>query len=519
MVSKNALTLNGILSALKSSSSLGDAGARQITSVVVDSRQAVSGSVFVALPGERTDGHLYVLDAFERGAVAAIVQEKPDMPGDLNQPHNQPPPLSSSSLRREDAAQVKEQKRGGDFSIVDVGQDQVPEPISLPVCLLVRDSLVALQKLAIWWCAQFDVRVVGITGSVGKTTSKELIASVLSQRYCVLKSKASYNNEIGLPLTLLELGNEHEYIILEMGTYGPGEITQLASIVRPHIGVVTNVGPVHLERMGTIECIAEAKSELPQALAEDGVAILNGDDRWVRPMAHKTQARVFFYGLTPECDLWADQVESHGLEGLHFRFHYQSETIHAQVPLLGQHSVHTSLRAAAVGLVEGLSWEEIIRGLHTGEQLRLVVVQGINDSTLLDDTYNSSPDSAIAALNLLDDLEGRKIAVLGDMLELGGYEVEGHRRVGRRAMDVVSILITVGELGQLIGKWGLHYGMPPEKVIHVRDNEAAIVCLKDLIQKGDVVLIKGSRGMQMEQIVDALTSSLSNGSSGQQAGD
>jgi UDP-N-acetylmuramoyl-tripeptide--D-alanyl-D-alanine ligase len=359
---------------------------------------------------------------------------------------------------------------------------------------------------------QFDVRIIGITGSVGKTTSKELIASVLRQRYCVLKSKSSYNNEIGLPLTLLELNDQHEYVVLEMGTYGLGEISQLTNIARPHVGIVTNVGPVHLERMETIEHIAKAKSELPRALPSDGIAILNGDDEWVRPMAQKTRARTFFYGLTPECDLWADEVESHGLEGVHFRFHYQGETVYAQVPLLGQHSVHTSLRAAAVGLVEGLSWDEIIRGLHTGEQLRLLVISGTNGSTLLDDTYNSSPDSAIAALNLLNELDGRKIAVLGDMLELGGYEVQGHRRVGRRAMDVVSILITVGELGRLIGQEALHYGMPPDKVIQLNDNEAAITCLKGLIQQGDMVLVKGSRGMQMEHIVDALTRSPANGS-------
>lgn len=510
MVSRKSLTLNDIFFALKNRSALGEVGARHITRVVVDSRQVVPDSIFVALPGERTDGHLYVQDAFDRGAIVAIVQRRPDTPGEQSKLHDQPPPLSSSSLRGEDAAHLHEQKRGGDFLVVDMGQDDTIGNVSLPVCLLVSDSLTALQRLAAWWCKQFDVRVVGITGSIGKTTSKELIASVLSQRYQVLRSKASYNNEIGLPLTLLELNKEHEYVVLEMGTYGPGEITQLTNMVKPHIGVVTNVGPVHLERMGTVERIAEAKSELPQALPGDGVAILNGDDKWVRPMAQKTQARVFFYGLTPECDLWADQIESHGLEGLHFRLHYQGETIQVQVPLLGQHSVHTALRAAAVGLVAGLSWEEIIGGLCTGEQLRLVAVSGINGSTLLDDTYNSSPDSAIAALDLLDELEGRKIAVLGDMLELGGYVVEGHRRVGRRAMDVVSVLITVGELGRLIGEWGLYYGMSPDKLIQVDDNEAAIGRLKGLIQKGDIVLIKGSRGMQMERIVDALTHPVSN---------
>jgi UDP-N-acetylmuramoyl-tripeptide--D-alanyl-D-alanine ligase len=212
--------------------------------------------------------------------------------------------------------------------------------------------------------------------------------------------------------------------------------------------------------------------------------------------------------------LWADEVSSRGLEGIRFQFHYGKETVHVHVPLLGQHSVHTALRAAAVGLVEGLSWDEILHGLRTGEQLRLVVVPGANGSTLLDDTYNSSPDSAIAALNLLAELEGRKIAVMGDMLELGGYEIEGHCRVGRRVMDVVSLLITVGELGRLIGQGALDYGMPAEKVIQLPDNDAAIACLQDLLQGGDVVLIKGSRGMEMEQIVEALARPPANGAPG-----
>jgi UDP-N-acetylmuramoyl-tripeptide--D-alanyl-D-alanine ligase len=176
----------------------------------------------------------------------------------------------------------------------------------------------------------------------------------------------------------------------------------------------------------------------------------------------------------------------------------------------GQHAVYTALCAAAAGLVEGLSWDEILRGLCAGEQLRLVPVPGIKGSMLLDDTYNSSPDSAIAALNLLDELEGRKIAVLGDMLELGAYEAQGHRRVARRVRDVVSILVTVGELGRLIGQEAVAFGMPIECIVHVRDNGAAIARLQDLIQANDTVLIKGSRGMAMEEIVEALARPSSN---------
>jgi UDP-N-acetylmuramoyl-tripeptide--D-alanyl-D-alanine ligase len=382
-------------------------------------------------------------------------------------------------------------------------------PLAGPICLLVSDALVALQQASARWRSRFDVRTVGITGSIGKTTTKDLVALVLAQRYGVLKSEGNYNNEIGLPLTLLRLNSTHQCAVLEMGTYGPGEILLLAKLAQPQVGIVTNVGPVHLERMGTIERIVQAKAELPHALPPDGVAILNGDDDRVRGMADETRARVFTYGFGCECDLWADKVETHGLEGVHLDFHYrrsggQQETVEAHIPLVGRHSVYTALRATAAGLVEGLTWDEILRGLRSGEQVRLSIVPGLNGSTLLDDTYNSSPESAVAALEALEDLAGRRIAVLGDMLELGTQETAGHYRVGRRAVGVVSLLVTVGERGNLIGQSALESGMSSEQVVRVADNDKAISYLRGQVRAGDVVLVKGSRGMSMECIVQAL---------------
>jgi UDP-N-acetylmuramoyl-tripeptide--D-alanyl-D-alanine ligase len=349
---------------------------------------------------------------------------------------------------------------------------------------------------------------------VGKTTSKEFIASVLSQRYSTLRSESSYNNEIGLPLTLLHLTAAHERVVLEMGMYDVGEIAQLANIALPQVGVVTNIGPTHLERLGSIARIAQAKAELPETVPpaeEGGVVILNEDDEWVRAMANQTRARVFTYGLGPSADLWADSIESEGLEGIRFRFHYGREMIHARVPMLGRHSVHTALRAAAVGLVEGLSWEEIIVGLRDqSAQLRLLAVPGPAGSVILDDTYNASPASSLAALGLLDELNGRKIAVLGDMYELGSYEKEGHKLVGRRACDVADLLITVGQLGRIIGEEALAVGMPTQAVHLTDTNGQAIDLLRGFIEDGtgdDRVLVKGSRGMQMEEIVSALAQS------------
>jgi len=454
---------------------------QQIASAVIDSRQATSGCLFIALRGEHHDGHDYVPEALARGAVAVIAERVPS-------------DASCQALAvRQDAPL------------------QRPGEVALPLCLIVNNSLEALQQAAAYWRRQHDVRVIGITGSVGKTTSKEVIAAVVRQRFCTLKSKGNYNNEIGLPLTLLHLTPDHERVVLEMGMYDLGEIAHLARIALPHIGVVTNVGPTHLERLGTIERIAQAKAELPQALppAQDGgIAILNADDERVRAMAAQTKARIFTYGLTPQADLWADRIQSEGLKGIHFRFHFGREAIYARVPMLGRHSVHAALSAASVGLVEELSWEEILSGLQDQSvQLRLVAVPGPAGSTLLDDTYNSSPTSCFAAFNLLREIEGRKIAVLGDMYELGQFEEEAHKLVGRRARDVVDLLVTVGSLGRLIGQEALQAGMAVDAVYMVDSNSQAIDLLRTLIEPGspgDRILVKGSRGMEMEAIVAAL---------------
>jgi len=452
---------------------------QRVTAAVVDSREAAPGTVFFAFEGEQADGHDYVGDAFSRGAVAALVEHDVDVDARTVD-------LTRSSL-------------------------MLPATWSLPLVLKVRSTLEALQALATFWRRQQErLRVIGITGSVGKTTTKELTASVMGRRYKTIKSEASYNNEIGLPLTLLRLTSAHERAVLEMGMYDVGEIADLARMGQPHVGVVTIVRPVHLERAGSFERIVEAKTELVEALppAPDGTAILNYDDENVRNMAAATEARVLTYGLSPAADLWADRIEGLGLEGIRFRLHYEGETLHVKLPLLGRHSVHTALRATAVGLVEGLSWQEIVEGLRDVEpsaQLRLFAVSGPHGATILDDTYNASPASTIAALNLLDELEGRKIAVLGDMLELGAYEEEGHGKVGMRALEVADVLITVGELGRIIGEVAVRWGMSPDRVHMLDDNDAAIELLEDLVMGEDVILVKGSRAMKMEEIVNVLS--------------
>ena len=454
-------------------------GVESIPSAVIDSRQADRGSLFIALPGEKSDGHDYVADAFERGASLALIQKD----------------IST------------------DFPVFDLRKKvdtACLSSLTLPCCLRVDDSLAALQKTARFWRRKLTPRVIGVTGSVGKSTTKELIADVLSQRYTTLKNPGNLNNEIGLPLTLLGLNETHERVVLEMGFYVPGEIRFLCDIALPQVGVITNIGTVHAERAGSIEAIARGKAELVESLpaAPEGVAILNLDDPRVQPMSSLTQARIFYYGLDSQADLWADGIEGLGLDGIRLRLHFRKETIHLRAPLLGRHSAHTILRAAAVGLVEGLTWQEIVDGLRSEHtQLRLVTVRTSNGALILDDTYNASPESTIAALNLLDELEGRKIAILGDMLELGQYERRGHLMVGARAAEVVDELITIGERAKIIAQAARQAGLGPEKVTEFEDALEAIPLISHRLTSQDIVLIKGSHGMRLDRIVSALEES------------
>ena len=262
---------------------------------ILDSRAAEANTIFFAFKGENVDGHDYVADAFKRGAIAAVIERDVDVTAD----------------------------------VLEVTPGAPDRTVTTPLLIRVRNTLDALQNAARFWRQQLTPRVVGITGSVGKTTTKEVVTKVLASRYRVQRSTGSYNNEIGLPLTLLQLTDTDAYVVLEMGMYVRGDIRTLAEIARPHVGIITNVEPVHLERAGSIENITLAKRELVESLppAPDGVAILNYDDRRVQAMAEHTQARVFFYGLSPQADLWADAVETQGLEGIRLRLHYAGEQL------------------------------------------------------------------------------------------------------------------------------------------------------------------------------------------------
>ena len=444
---------------------------RRVTMIERDSRSVGDGDVFIAIRGEQLDGHAFIDSARSRGAVAAIVAR--------------------------------------DWA------DAEGQPETFPL-LVVDDTIAALQRLArsIRLARGDGLIVVGITGSIGKTSTKEVVAAVLSGRFRTYRSPGNLNNEIGLPLSLLEVSPRDEVAVLEMGgAYAFGELALLADIARPSVAVVTNVYPVHLERMGTIEAIAQTKSELVAALEASGVAVLNGDDSRVRAMAGQTPARVITYGLGNDNDVWADEVVTDGLKGTRFWLHLDGDRYKVRVPLIGGHAVQLALAAFAVGHGLGLHISEMLPGFDNQDvQVRLLIMAGPNGSQVIDDTYNASPPSVLSAIGLLDELRAtRAIAVLGDMRELGDLTDEEHRVVGRRAAEVADLVITFGELARIIAEEVIAVvttGDGPKTAVRSFDEDQRddlIAYLKGELREGDVVLLKGSRGLRMETIVSAIT--------------
>ncbi len=435
-----------------------------VSGVAIDSREVKPGDVFFAFKGERVDGSDYVEEAFSRRAVAAVVQVE----------------ANSTCARPVCPA-------GGDGLLIAV-----------------PDVSAALQSWAADWRAQMPARVVAVTGSVGKTLTRDVIATVLSQRHRVHRAGKNYNNEIGLPLTLLGLREEHELAVLEMGMYALGEIADLVCLAKPEVGVVTNVGPTHLERLGSLDRIAQAKSELVRGLPADGLAVLNGDDPRVVAMAEASPCPYVTYGFGAGRDYAASTWRSLGLQGSEFDLRAEGRVQQVRSPLLGRAAVYAVLASVAVARHLGLSWEQIEAGIaEVGSCSRMKVRKGA-EHLILDDTYNAAPASVLGALEILGEQEGRRVAVLGDMLELGEYSESGHREVGREVPTHADLLVAVGSRARLMASEARTAGMPPETVLEADTVEGAIEALADLVRPGDVFLIKGSRGMRMERICEAL---------------
>lgn len=432
---------------------------RPIRGAAVDSRLVVPGSLFVALPGERTDGHAHIPEAIERGAAAVLVTRPPSDPEAL-----------------------------GDVTVVRVADGQA-----------------ALGAVAAGWRRRFSPLVVGITGSIAKTSTKEAVAAVLGATRRTLRTEGNMNNEIGLPLTLLRLGPEHEAAVLEMGMYVGGEIAELAAMARPSIGVVTAVQPVHLSRIGTLEAVERAKGELLEALPSDGTAILNEDDPIVARMDGRTAARPLRYGFAETADVRADQVESAGTAGMRFRLRTSAGERAVAIPALGPLSVHNALAGAAVGAAAGLTLDTIAAALAGGwaapHRVELVRLRG---ATVVDDSYNASPGSMLAALDLLAGLPGRRVAVLGTMLELGEGHEAGHISVGEAAGRTVELLVVVGPEALGIVAGARSAGLDAGRIHHVGDVDDALDVLRPRLRDDDAILVKASRGIGLDRLVDAL---------------
>lgn len=423
-------------------------------SVETDTRVVRSGALFVALKGERFDGHDFVRNAVQQGAAGIIV------------------------------SQMRDEYQGLGVSV-----------------FLVEDTLKAYQELARFHRRRFSIPVIAVTGSVGKTSTRNMIASVLSQKYKVLQTEKNFNNEIGLPKTLLQLTEQHEACVVEMGMRGLGQIAELAAIAEPTIGVVTNVGNSHIELLGSQENIAKAKSELVSSLPENGTAILNHDDPFVSAMASLCRGSVVTYGTEGKADIWADNIAV-SEQGLTFQCHCAGDVFDAHISVIGRHHVYNGLAAAAVGWTTGLKAADIQRGLeaYKGVPMREELLH-LDSYTFINDTYNANPASMNAAIHSLKTLtSGRKIAVLGGMLELGNWAKAEHEKIGRVIADSdIDILITMGDLAGYIADAAKECGM--KQVYAVETHEECASCLKKLLQPGDTVLVKGSRGFAMEKVL------------------
>ena len=433
--------------------------------ITTDTRKISSGDLFVALRGEKFDGADFAAEALERGGAAVIVGT----------------PLSTS------AEKALKKAKG--------------------TVLKADDGLRAYQAIAHAWRMKFDIPVIAITGSNGKTTTKELTAAVLSGRGKVCRTAANYNNEVGLPLTLLGIVPEDFAAVVEIGMRGLGQIAALAPVAAPTIGVVTNVCEVHMELLGSIENIAKAKAELVQVIPAGGTVILNTDDERVAAMRSCAAdgVRVLTYGLKADADVRAEALRL-AADGAQFMVTWANERHDYSIPLAGRHNVSNALAALAAGFVLGLTPQEIQAGLCALAPSKMrYEVHTVGAWRLINDAYNASPSSMAAALETTANLyEGRKIAVLGDMLELGDAAEEAHRRIGRRVAELgFAALVTYGPQSRWMHTAAEAAGCPVCR--HAATHEAAAEHLRALLRDGDTVLFKGSRGMKMEAVIALLT--------------
>ena len=435
----------------------------EITGVSIDSRNIKAGELFVAIKGDRFDGHDFVPEVMKKGAWGAVVDQS--------------------------SFDAKYEALGGLSHIIPV-----------------QDTQQALQEMSFLHRRKHSLPIVGITGSNGKTTTKEMAACILRQKGPVLKNEGNLNNHIGVPLTLMKLGAGHRSAVVEMGMSARGEINLLARLVHPDVGVITNIGPAHLEFLGSLDSVAEAKAELLANLKPDGTAVLNADDPYFETLAKKWIGRVLSFGIDRTADVMAGQIQQDG-EGTTFMLTTGGSTAQVRLRVAGRHNVSNALAAAAAGLALGVPLEAVKAGLDefvpVAMRSEIKTVQG---RTVLVDYYNANPGSVKAALETLATLRpgARSVAVLGDMLELGAVAIEEHREIGRAAARLgVQVIIAVGALSLHMLDGAREAGMQNNRLFAAGSPAEAAALLTKHSQAGDVVLIKGSRGMKMEKILEA----------------
>ena len=421
----------------------------EILGVVIDSRKVGKGAMFAALKGEHVDGHSYIAKAFELGAVCCLAE-------------------------------------------------YAPEGVSGSV-IVVPDVAQAMKDLAEAYRKRFDIPVIGIAGSVGKTTAKEMVAAVLSSKYNVLKTEKNLNNELGVPLTVFRMEPEHEAAVIEMGISDFGEMRRLAKIVRPTMAVYTLIGHAHLERLHDRNGVLRAKTEMVEFMPEDGTLFLNADDDLLA--SYECRQERVLYGLEPDADVRAENLSYEGLHGMSCDIVSGERRIHVNIPAYGKHMVYAALEGAAVGLKLGLSDNEIAAGIANYETVgRRASISDTGFITLVDDCYNANPDSVMCGIDSLSQSAGRKVCILGDMLEMGENREALHAQVGRYAADKgTALLLCVGELSRNTCK-----AAEGIDSLHFETNAELIKALPQLIRKGDTVLVKASHSMKFEEISEAL---------------
>ncbi len=434
----------------------GDLDAK-ITGVSTDTRTLQPGDLFFALTGESSDGHKFLADALARGASGVVASRK-----------------------------------------VETKQ----------LAIRVEDTLIALGDLAAYYRGKFDPMLVGVTGSVGKTTTKEMIAAVAAARGPVLKNAGNFNNEIGLPLTLFELARKHKTAVVEMAMRGPGQIAYLGRIAKPSIGVITNIHMTHIELLGSMEAIADAKGELLDFLPVDGAAILNADDAYFDYLSRRSKARIISFGESPRADVRATSAGLDSKGCCAFDVTTPTGSFDVCVPVPGEHNIKDALAAIAVGEVLAIAHGSMREALakFAPPEKRSNVIPARRGFVIIDDTYNASPASMESALKTLAMMEGgRKIAVLGDMLELGDLAVQAHVDIGLAAREAgVDMLVVVGQLAKLISRAAIDAGLPVESVSEFDDSHEAAREVPAKLRERDVVLVKGSRALKMERVVEGL---------------